>query len=485
MPADGERLTAAEIAGQVRAGEVPARDVVEAALTRIEHGDPVLHAFLHVSGAEALAAAAMLDARRARRDTADPGPLAGVPVALKDNLTTLDAPTTCASRLLEGFRPAFDATAVSRLRAAGAVIVGKTNMDEFGMGSSGENSAFGPTRNPWDPTRVPGGSSSGSAAAVAAGMVPLALGSDTGGSVRQPAALCGVFGLKPTYGRVSRSGLVAFASSLDQVGVLARTVDDLEIALRVIAAPDPADSTSHPDAARFPDPELRVPARLGVPFAALAEGLDPDTIEGFAATLERFRAAGVRIVEIELPHPDHALAVYAIVATAEAAANLARYDGVRYGWRAEESASFEALVQVTRGRGFGSEVKRRIMLGTFVLRAGYVDAYYVRAQKARALIQHELTACFHEVDAILTPTSPTVAFPLGERAGDPLAMYLSDLFTIPANLAGLPALSFPAGRGVESGLPVGMQLIGPPRAEIALCELVRRVGAVAEAPPLS
>ncbi len=478
-------MTAAEIAAGVQTGAHAASAVIGAVLERVERHDPVLNAFLHVMRAEALAAAAALDRRRAGGETGGLGPLAGVPIAVKDNLATADAPTTCASRILSGFRPAFDATAVARLRAAGAVILGKTNMDEFGMGSSGENSAYGPTKNPWDPERVPGGSSSGSAAAVAAGVVPLALGSDTGGSVRQPAGFCGIFGLKPTYGRVSRFGLVAYASSLDQVGLLARTLADLELAFAVLAAPDPRDSTSHPEADRFPDPELSPAPRLGVPLALLGPGLDSDTATVAAATVERFRAAGARVVEITFPRPEHALAAYYIIATAEAAANLARYDGVRYGPRAEGKLAFSDMVARTRAAGFGPEVKRRIMLGTYALRAGYYDAYYLRAQQARALIHDELSTRLRDVDAILLPVSPTVAFRLGERTTEPLAMYLSDLLTIPVNLAGLPGLCFPAGRGPATGLPVGMQLVGRPFAEGTLCALARRIGAEAAASPLA
>jgi aspartyl-tRNA(Asn)/glutamyl-tRNA(Gln) amidotransferase subunit A len=476
--------TAAEIAAAVRAGEVRAADVTEAALGRLQALEPKLHAFLHPMPEEARRAAQALDDRQKRGEAL--GPLAGVPVALKDNLCTRGVPTTCGSRILEGFVPAYDATAVERLLAAGAIVVGKTNMDEFAMGSSGENSAFGATRNPWDLERVPGGSSSGSAAAVAAGIVPLALGSDTGGSVRQPGALCGVFALKPTYGRVSRFGLVAFASSLDQIGPFARTPVDLALVLQVIAGHDRRDSTSDAGAGEFLAAPMATP-RIGVPFDLFAAGLDPDTRAIAEQTLDRFQAAGAELVPATLPRPEHALAAYYLVANAEASANLARYDGVRYG-RAVARTPNETLEQFyarTRSAGFGREVKRRIMLGTYALSAGYYAAYYLQAQKARTAIRSELVTQLEKVDAILLPTSPTVAFKLGERTTDPLAMYLSDLFTIPVNLAGLPALSFPAGRGPQTGLPVGMQLIGRPWGEMTLVELSRRAEARAESPVLA
>jgi len=477
--------SAAGIAAAVRAGEVRAADVTEAALARLAALEPKLHAFLHPMPEEAHRAAAALDERRKRGE--ELGPLAGVPVALKDNLCTRGVPTTCGSRILEGFVPAYDATAVERLQTAGAVIVGKANMDEFAMGSSGENSAFGATHNPWDLECVPGGSSSGSAAAVAAGIVPLALGSDTGGSVRQPGALCGVFAMKPTYGRVSRYGLVAFASSLDQIGPFARTPDDLALCLQAIAGHDARDSTSDPAADRFPAPALGSTPRIGVPFDLIDAGLDPDTRAIAERTLDRFQAMGAELVPATLPRPEHALAAYYLVANAEASANLARYDGVRYGRAAARTSgeTLEHFYAATRSAGFGREVKRRIMLGTYALSAGYYDAYYLQAQKARTAIRAELVGQLEQVDAILLPTSPTVAFKLGERTTDPLAMYLSDLFTIPVNLAGLPALSFPAGRGPKTGLPVGMQLIGRPWAEMTLIELSRRAGAEAEWPVLA
>lgn len=388
--------------------------------------------------------------------------LAGVPVAVKDNIATLDLPTTCGSRLLEGYVSPFEATAVSRLRAAGARIVGKTNLDEFGMGSSTENSAYGPTLNPFDPQRVPGGSSGGSAAAVAAGLAPVALGSDTGGSVRQPAALCGVVGFKPTYGRLSRYGLVAFASSLDQIGVLARSVEDAGRLVEVMAGHDPRDSTSAPGAA----PDLVAPVgrgvdgmTIGVPVEYFPPSLDGSIRELCQGALDRLRAAGARVVEVSLPHTRLAIPTYYVLATAEASSNLSRFDGVRFGRRSDGAGSPEELYERTRSEGFGPEVKRRIMLGTFALSAGYHEAYYGRAQRARGLIAADFDRAFQDVDALFTPTSPTTAFRLGERLERPMDMYMSDVFTVTANLAGLPALSLPVGR--VGGLPVGGQILAP------------------------
>jgi len=476
-------VSAAEIAAAVRAGEVSAAEVTEQALARLQALEPKLHAFLHPMPEEARRAAAALDEGRKRGE--ELGPLAGVPIALKDNLCTRGVPTTCGSRILEGFVPAYDATAVERLQAAGAVIVGKTNMDEFAMGSSGENSAFGATHNPWDLARVPGGSSGGSAAVVAARLAPGAIGTDTGGSIRQPAALSGICGLKPTYGVVSRYGMIAYASSLDQGGPMARTAEDLALVLQAIAGHDVRDSTSDPQAGNLSVPTLGKP-RIGVPFDLIDAGLDPDTRAIAERTLDRFQAMGAELVPATLPRPEHALAAYYLVANAEASANLARYDGLRYGRAAAHTPgkTLEHFYAATRSAGFGREVKRRIMLGTYALSAGYYDAYYLQAQKARTAIRAELVGQLEQVDAILLPTSPTVAFKLGERTTDPLAMYLSDLFTIPINLAGLPALSFPAGRGPKTGLPVGMQLIGRPWAEMTLIELSRRAEAVAESPVL-
>lgn len=403
------------------------------------------------------------------------GALAGTPVAVKDNLVTRSLPTTCGSRILEGYRSPFEATAVRRLREAGAVVVGKTNLDEFGMGSSGENSAYGPTLNPRDAGRVPGGSSSGSAAAVAAGYVTAALGSDTGGSVRQPASFCGVVGLKPTYGRVSRYGLVAFASSLDQVGTLGRRVADAAALLEVVAGHDPRDATS----ARYPVPGLAAAAGrpavggvVGVPREYLGTEIGAGVKERVEEALEAFRSQGFEVRRVSLPHTPFAVSAYHVLATAEASANLARYDGVRYGVRHEGDGTLDALYEETRSRGFGDEVKRRILLGTYVLSAGYRDRYHRRAAKARAAVMRDFTRVFADgVDVLFTPTSPTPAFRLGERTADPVAMYASDAYTVPASLAGIPAMSVPIG--TVGGLPVGGQLMAPWWEEAALV----RVGA--------
>jgi aspartyl-tRNA(Asn)/glutamyl-tRNA(Gln) amidotransferase subunit A len=467
---DVVRWTATETASRVRARDLSAEAVTRAHLDRVNAIEPRLDAFLHVLEERAL--------RQARRvDTAiaegrDPGVLAGVPIAIKDVLDLAGEPTTCASRILEGYRPPFTATAVQRLEAAGAVVLGKTNMDEFAMGSSTENSAYKKTKNPWDETRVPGGSSGGSAAAVAASMAPLALGTDTGGSIRQPAALCGVVGLKPTYGRVSRHGLVAFASSLDQVGPLARTVEDVALSASVVCGADPRDATS----AREPVPDflaaLQGGARglsVGVPTSALAEGVEAGTLAAFHESLRVLENEGAHLVEVSLPSLPHAIAAYYIVATAEASSNLARYDGVRYGLRAGSARDLRHMYGESRDRGFGPEVKRRILLGTFVLSAGYYDAYYVQAQKVRTLIRRDFEAAFEACDVIATPTTPTPAFRLGEKTEDPLQMYLADIFTVPANLAGIPGLSVPCG--LVAGLPVGLQLLGRPFDEATLLRL--------------
>ncbi len=479
--------SATAIAAAVRKGEVRAGEVIARFFERIDRLDPTLHAFLHRNVEGAREAAAAIDARRERGEGESLGPLAGVPVAIKDNIATAGLLTTCGSRILENYRPPYDATVIKRLRVAGAIVLGKTNMDEFAMGSSGENSAFGPARNPWDTERVPGGSSSGSAVAVAAGLAPIALGSDTGGSVRQPGALCGIASLKPTYGRVSRFGLVAFASSLDQIGPLARTVDEIEVVLKAIAGHDPNDSTSSLAADQWTGPRLHDRPRLGVPRALLRKGLDDDTRELAAAAIQRFEELGFDLLDIELPNPDYAVAAYYIVANAEASANLARYDGVRYGPRfnpEENGGGLRALYDGTRSAGFGPEVKRRIMLGTYALSSGYYDAYYLRAQKARTVIRRQFADHLAEVDAILIPTSPTVAFRIGEKVDDPLAMYLNDVFTIPVNLAGLPGMSFPAGLGPRTRLPVGMQLIGRPFEEETLFEIARRFEPEVVLPPL-
>ena len=441
----------------VRTRRVSATDVCRGVLDRIAALDPVLNAFRTVAAETALARAAEIDA------SADGGnlPLGGVPIALKDNLCTKGLSTTASSRILEGYTPPYSATVVRRLEAAGAVIIGKTNCDEFAMGSSTENSAFGPTRNPWATDRTPGGSSGGSAAAVAARMVPLALGSDTGGSIRQPAALCGVVGYKPSYGRVSRYGLLAFASSLDQIGPLATSVRDAALVMSVIAGHDPCDSTSAnvpvPDFVAAPQDDLRG-VRVGVPRHLFREGVDEEVMSAYDAAIEVTRERGAEVVDVVLEHSPDAIPVYYVIATAEASANLARYDGVRYGFRADASTLGE-MYDRTRGKGFGLEVKRRIILGTYVLSAGYYDAYYRKAQQVRTLIRQDYDRAFANVDVIAMPTSPTPAFALGERTEDPVQMYLSDVFTVGVNLAGLPAASVPCGL-TKTGLPIGLQFTG-------------------------
>ncbi len=468
-------MYATEIAERVRRGELDPLDAARTALARVERFDADVRAFLRLNPNLEEEAEGV---RRALREGADL-PLAGVPVAVKDNLNTRGLATTCASRILENYVPPYDATAVARLRAAGALVLGKTNLDEFAMGSSTEHSAFGPTRNPWDLERAPGGSSGGSAAAVAAGMAPVALGSDTGGSVRQPAAFTGTLGFKPTYGRISRYGLVAFASSLDQVGTFARSVDDLARVSAVLMGPDPRDATTVPAPAPALEPDA---ARgRGLTVGLVRETLDEGNTPGVAAAVEHFRqvleAEGVRFVEVSLPSLRYALATYYLVATAEASSNLARYDGVHYGVRAD-AADVVELMKETRERGFGSEVKRRILMGTFALSSGYYDAYYGRALKVRRRIADEFARAFGEVDVLLTPTTPTPAFPLGSRLDDPLAMYLSDVDTVAVNLAGLPALSLPAG--FEEGLPVAVQLIAPALEEARLFDLARLFEQVTE-----
>lgn len=455
------RMRARDLAREVRAGRLKAEAVADACLSRIGQWDGPVHAFLHVMGEQARKDAREVDRKVAAG--ADPGPLAGVPVAIKDNMCTAGAPTTCSSRILEGFKPPFDATVVRRLREAGALLVGKTNLDEFAMGSSTENSAFGPTRNPWDVTRTPGGSSGGSAAAVAARMTPLSLGSDTGGSIRQPASLCGISGLKPTYGRVSRYGLIAFGSSLDQIGPLATDTQDMALALQVISGHDPLDSTSAP----VPVPDYSAAAtqsdirglRLGVPREYFGAGIDPEVEARVRTAIDVLRTAGAIVQEVSLPHTDYGIASYYVVAPAEASSNLARYDGVRYGYRFPDYEGLVDLYSRSRDHGFGAEVKRRIMLGTFVLSSGYYDAYYNRALKVRSLIRRDFDRAFETVDAIVCPTSPVPAFPIGERAADPLQMYLCDVFTVCVNMAGIPGLSIPCGFAGPR-LPVGLQILG-------------------------
>ena len=460
-------MTARAIAAAVRSGERSARSVVEEHLAAIDRREAELHAFNLVTGDEALTAADAIDAQVAAGE--DPGPLAGVPIALKDNLCTTGIPTTCSSKILEGWRPPYDATVVERLSAAGAISVGKTNLDEFAMGSSTENSAFGPSKNPHDITKVPGGSSGGSAVAVAAGFAPLALGSDTGGSIRQPAALCGVVGVKPTYGRVSRYGLVAFASSLDQIGPFATTVADAATLYEVIAGYDERDSTSIPEA--LPTVLDRLDEgvsglRVGlVTELCQAEGIAPDVATRVVAAAEALSAAGAKVEEVSVPAVIYGLSAYYLIAPAEASSNLARYDGVRYGLRVDAPTTGE-MYDRTRTAGFGAEVERRIMLGTYALSAGYYDAYYGKAQKVRTLIIHDFEAAYERFDVLLSPTSPTTAFTLGAKA-DPLAMYLNDVCTIPSNLAGHPAMSVPFGVGAD-GLPVGIQVMANALDEVTM-----------------
>jgi aspartyl-tRNA(Asn)/glutamyl-tRNA(Gln) amidotransferase subunit A len=465
----------------IAAGEVTAETVTRAALDRIEAQNPLLNAYLHVDSAVALQQARAVDlARVAGKEL---GPLAGVPVSVKDLIAVQGMPLTAGSRILQGYTPPRDATVVERLRTAGAVLLGKTNLDEFAMGSSNESSAFGPARNPWNTQRVPGGSSGGAAAAVAAGLGVAALGTDTGGSIRQPAALCGIVGLKPSYGRVSRLGVVAYASSLDQVGPMTRTVRDAARLLQVIGGPDPGDATC--DLRALPDLEANLDQgvaglRVGVPHEFLdgAEGLDPAVRSRVDAALQALQGRGATLVPVALPHTRHTLATYYLIATAEASANLARYDGVRFGRRTEARPGdgIDDLYARTRGEGFGTEVKRRILLGTFALSAGYRDAWYEKACRVRRLIHDDFERAWQTCDVLAGPTSPVVAWKLGEFVQDPLAMYLMDVFTLGVNLAGLPALSVPVGLHPD-GLPVGLQLIGRPFDEATLL----RAGATVEA----
>ena len=475
------RMSAAGLAGAIAAGEVSALEVTDAHLARIEQVDESVHAFLHVAAEGARRSARAVDERRAGGEVL--GPLAGVPLALKDVLTTTDMPTTCGSAILAGWQPPYDATITKRLREAGVVILGKTNMDEFAMGSSTENSAFGPSHNPWDLSRVPGGSSGGSAAAVAAFEAPLAIGTDTGGSIRQPAAVCGLVGVKPTYGGSSRYGLVAFASSLDTPGPLARDVLDAALLHEAMSGHDPRDATS----VDAPVPPVVAAARqadvsgmtIGVVPELSGEGYQSGVLARFTEAVELLESLGAKVVEVSCPHFSYALPAYYLIAPSECSSNLARFDAMRYGLRAGDDGtrSADEVMSLTRARGFGAEVKRRIMLGTYALSSGYYDAYYGKAQQVRTLIIRDFEAAFEQVDVLVSPTTPTTAFPIGERVDDPIAMYLADLCTIPSDLAGNAALSVPCGLAPEDGLPVGLQIMAPVLAD----DRLYRVGAAVEA----
>lgn len=484
MTDDILRLSAAALADALTARELSSAEATEAHLARIRAVDPDVHAFLHVNE-NAIAAARSVDARRAAGE--ELGPLAGVPVAIKDVLCTADMPTTAGSRILEGWTPPYDATPVARLRAAGLVPLGKTNMDEFAMGSSTEYSAYGPTRNPWNLERIPGGSGGGSAAAVAAFEAPFALGSDTGGSIRQPGAVTGTVGVKPTYGGVSRYGSIALASSLDQVGPVARSVLDAALLHDVIGGHDPRDSTSIPDSW----PSFAAAAREGLQHDDLSglrigvvaelaggEGFQAGVEQRFRETVDMLERAGATVVEIHAPSFAYAISAYYLILPAEASSNLAKFDSVRFGLRVtpDGGGTVEDVMSATRERGFGPEVKRRIILGTYALSAGYYDAYYGSAQKVRTLVQRDFAAAFDQVDLLVSPSAPTTAFPIGERVNDPLAMYLNDLTTIPANLAGIPGMTIPMGLAPEDGLPVGVQLMAPARED----ERLYRYGATLE-----
>ena len=482
--ADLTRRSAAELADALRAGEVSSVEVTQAHLDRIEAVDGAVHAFLHIATEDALATARDIDARRAAGEQLPA--LAGVPIAVKDIVVTKGMPTTAGSKILQGWVPPYDATIVERLRAAGLPILGKTNMDEFAMGSSTEHSAYGDTHNPWDLDRIPGGSGGGSAAAVAAYEAPLAIGTDTGGSIRQPAAVTGTVGVKPTYGGVSRYGLIALASSLDQAGPVTRTVLDSALLHEVIGGHDRHDSTSLPDAVPALVEAARTGAsgdltgvRVGVVHELNGDGYQPGVRARFEEALDLLRGAGADVVEVSCPHFTYALAAYYLILPAEASSNLAKFDGMRFGLRVEPTdgpVTAERVMGATRGAGFGDEVKRRIILGTYALSAGYYDAYYGSAQKVRTLIQRDFAAAFEQADVLVSPTAPTTAFRLGEKLDDPLAMYLNDVATIPANLAGVPGMSLPSGLS-DDGLPVGFQILAPARAD----DRLYRVGAALEA----
>lgn len=465
--------TAFELSDLLASKEVSAVEILQSYLERIATVEPKIHAFNTVAADQALEEAKALDRRHSAGEMM--GPLAGIPVAIKDNICTEGIATTCSSKILNGFVPPYNATVIQRLKDAGAIIVGKTNMDEYAMGSSTENSGFAPTRNPWDPQRVPGGSSGGSAAAVSTGEVPLALGSDTGGSIRQPASFCGVMGLKPTYGRVSRYGLVAFASSLDQIGPFGRTAKDLALLYYVIAGHDPLDSTALPTpvSERAMEWEREVRGlRVGLPKEYFGAGLEPKIKEAVLNAAKKLETMGMIVEETSIPTTEYAIATYYIICMAEASSNLARYDGVRYGRRSEHDHDIVSMFMKTRSEGLGSEVKRRIMIGTYALSAGYYDAYYLKAQKARTLLRREFEAVFSKYDLLLTPTSPVLPWRFGEKAEDPLSVYLADICTVSANLAGIPGLSLPCGQ--VDGLPVGMQLMGPALSEETLLRVAHQ-----------
>ncbi len=465
--------TISELAAKLARREVSARQVTQACLDQIARVDGKIHAFISYDSADALAQADAADKILAHGGSHLDHPLLGIPIAVKDVLAVKGQPLNCGSKILGKFISPYSATAVEKLKAAGAIVFGRLNMDEFAMGSSTENSAFGATKNPWDISRIPGGSSGGSAAAVAADEAIATLGTDTGGSIRQPAALCGCVGLKPTYGRVSRYGLVAFASSLDQIGPFNKNISDAATMLGVLSGVDARDSTSVPQPvpnySAALDGKIRG-LKIGLPKEYMIGGLDAEVKTAVDAAVKKFQELGAEIVEISLPHTDYAVATYYIIATAEASANLARFDGIRYGARAEGNDLAE-LYSKTRGAGFGAEVKRRIILGTYVLSSGYYDAYYLRAQKVRTLIRNDFLKAFEKVDAIVTPTSPTAAFKIGEKSDDPLQMYLSDIFTISCNLAGIPGLSLPCGFTKNPKLPIGLQLLGKPFAEETILRL--------------
>ena len=472
-------LTIVEVGRRLRSGEVTSVDLLDAALDVAHMTEAQLHAYLVIDRDNAREAAAQADADLA--DGIDNGPLHGIPVALKDNMCTRGLETTASSQILAGYRPPYDATVTRKLREAGAVIVGKTNLDEFAMGSSTENSAFGASFNPWDISRIPGGSSGGSAAAVAAGSAFVALGSDTGGSIRQPASLTGIVGLKPTYGTVSRYGLIAFASSLDQIGPLARSVEDAALTLETVWGHDPLDATSH--RGQYPSPMAKLDAgveglEVGVVRELSGEGYEPAVEAAVAEMITKLEGAGARVREVSLPTFDIALSAYYLIAPAECSANLARFDGIRYGSR-KEGATTEELMAKTRAAGFGAEVTRRILLGTYALSAGYYDAFYGQAQRVRAAIQEDFARAYESVDVLVSPTSPTVAFAAGDRVADPMAMYLSDICTIPSNLAGHPAISVPIGLD-EQRLPIGFQVMAPALGEEVMFQVASAVESLAE-----